>query len=108
MGVTDDIVVGIIKDRIQESDCKKGFILDGFPRTVEQAKALDQMLTSSNEHVSEVIAFNVPDEVLEERICGRWMHKASGRSYHVKYKPPKSFTSGDPTPENMIDDETGE
>merc|ERR1712046_14342 len=99
-----------IKDRITEMDCGFGFILDGFPRTLEQAKALDSMLASKNggEKVTSVIEMNVPDSVLEERICGRWIHKASGRSYHVKFAPPKSFTGGDPTPENMKDDETGE
>jgi len=106
--VSDDIVVGIIKDRIQQDDAKEGFILDGFPRTVEQARALDTMLAESGELVSRIIELNVPDGVLEERICGRWLHKGSGRSYHVKFAPPKSYTGGDPTPENMKDDETGE
>eukprot|EP00747_Dinoflagellata_sp_TGD_P185944 gnl/TRDRNA2_/TRDRNA2_42740_c1_seq1.p1 gnl/TRDRNA2_/TRDRNA2_42740_c1~~gnl/TRDRNA2_/TRDRNA2_42740_c1_seq1.p1 ORF type:complete len:304 (-),score=55.69 gnl/TRDRNA2_/TRDRNA2_42740_c1_seq1:203-1093(-) len=106
--VSDEIVIGIIKDRIAEPDCAKGFILDGFPRTQEQATALDEMLSKTNEYVSRVVELNVPDSVLEERICGRWLHKASGRSYHVKFAPPKSFTGGDPTPENMKDDETGE
>merc|ERR1719201_2602575 len=107
--VTDDIVIGIIRDRIKEPDCKDGFILDGFPRTVEQAKALDEMLATSNERVSRVIELNVPDEVLEERICGRWMHKTSGRSYHAKFAPPKSYDGSAPSSaENMLDDETGE
>merc|ERR1711937_810566 len=94
--VSDDLVVGIIKDRITEDDCKGGFILDGFPRTVEQAQMLDTML-------------EVPDEVLTERICGRWVHKASGRSYHIKFAKPKSLADGEtPTEETMLDDETGE
>jgi adenylate kinase len=92
--VSDDIVVGIIRDRILEADCKSGFILDGFPRTLEQAKALDRMLAAKGESVNNVMAFNVPDAVLEERICGRWVHKQSGRSYHVKFAPPKSMTTG--------------
>merc|ERR1712217_35741 len=78
--VSDEIVVGIIADRIKEPDCSKGFILDGFPRTLEQARALDAMLASKGEAVRKVIEFNVPDAVLTERICGRWMHKGSGRS----------------------------
>merc|ERR1712060_411332 len=106
--VSDDIVVGIIRDRIQQADAKEGFILDGFPRTVEQARALDTMLAENGELVSRIIELNVADGVLEERICGRWLHKGSGRSYHVKFAPPKSYTGGDPTPENMKDDETGE
>lgn len=81
--VSEDIVVGIIRDRIREPDCKFGFILDGFPRTIVQAKALDDMLAEEGGVVSRVIELEVPDEVLEERICGRWIHKKSGRSYHV-------------------------
>ena len=61
-----------------------GFILDGFPRTLVQAKALDKMLAEEGAAVSKVIELSVPDEILEERICGRWIHKKSGRSYHVK------------------------
>jgi len=107
--VSDDIVVGIIRDRITLADCCKGFILDGFPRTVEQAKMLDSMLENAGEKVKTVLALEVPDEVLTERICGRWVHKASGRSYHVKNKKPKSLPDGaTPTVENMLDDETGE
>ena len=82
--VSDEIVVGVIRDRIAEKDCAAGFILDGFPRTVEQANQLDAMLKAQGEGVSACIELNVPDEVLEERICGRWMHKTSGRSYHAK------------------------
>ena len=109
--VSDDIVVGIIKDRIKEPDCKHGFILDGFPRNLAQAKALDAMLAEEGASVSKVIELEVPDAVLEERICGRWIHKASGRSYHVKYAPPKSIkldSTGQPVADSMVDDETGE
>ena len=107
--VTDDLVVAIIKDRIEEKDCAGGFILDGFPRTVEQAKMLDEMLASTNEAVGYVVALDVPDAVLTERICGRWIHKASGRSYHVKFAPPKSLPDGEaPSEANMLDDETNE
>eukprot|EP00971_Amphidinium_carterae_P232359 4610805-Amphidinium_carterae.1 len=80
--VSDEIVIGIIKDRIQEPDCSQGFILDGFPRTLAQAKALDDMLAEKGERVSLILAFEVDSQVLEERICGRWMDKKSGRSYH--------------------------
>lgn len=100
--VSDDIVVGIIADRITQADCKLGFILDGFPRTVAQAQALDTMLAATGERVNKVIALEVPDEILEERICGRWIHKASGRTYHIKFNAPKV------TEPQLLDDVTGE
>merc|ERR1712217_319727 len=108
--VSDEIVIGIIQDRIKQQDCGWGFILDGFPRTLPQAKALDDMLMTGNrEKVNAVIKLNVPDEVLEERICGRWIHKASGRSYHVKFNKPKSYDGvSKPSADNMKDDKTGE
>ena len=98
--VSDDIVIGIIKDNIKTPECAKGFILDGFPRTVGQAEALEKMLKTENAgSLSAVIEFKVPDETLVERICGRLIHPASGRSYHEKFHPPK---------EHMKDDVTGE
>eukprot|EP00802_Teleaulax_amphioxeia_P027014 Tamp_28227.p1 GENE.Tamp_28227~~Tamp_28227.p1 ORF type:complete len:193 (+),score=49.42 Tamp_28227:193-771(+) len=107
--VTDEIVIGIIRDEISKPECAKGFILDGFPRTVGQAQALDTMLAANTEAVNCVMALEVPDAVLTERICGRWIHKASGRSYHVKFAPPKSLPAGaTPSADNMKDDETGE
>merc|ERR1712232_371662 len=69
---------------------------------------MDELLSKSNDRVGRVIEFNVPDEILEERICGRWIHKASGRSYHAKFNPPKSLGSASPSKETMKDDETGE
>ena len=109
--VSDEIVIGIIRDRIKEEDCKFGFILDGFPRTLGQAKALDKMLAEEGACVTKVIELEVPDSVLEERITGRWIHKKSGRSYHIKYAPPKSMKldkDGQPIAASMKDDETGE
>merc|ERR1719201_704151 len=112
--VSDEIVVGIIRDRIQEDDCVNGFVLDGFPRTIPQTKMLDQTLSESKEVVTAVVELNVPDEALEIRICGRWIHKPSGRSYHATYKPamPKSLVAAGsdakPCDDNMKDDETGE
>ena len=109
--VTDDIVVGIIRDRIAEKDCARGFILDGFPRTVEQAKKLDEMLKKRGEKVDVVVSLEIDDALLEERICGRWVHKASGRSYHVKFNPPKSLLKKKgkkAKPKRMVDDVTGE
>ena len=107
--VSDELVVSIIRDRTQAADCAGGFVLDGFPRTVEQAAMLDAMLEEGGGRVSLVLALEVPDEVLIERICGRWVHKASGRSYHVKFAQPKSLGEGEaPSEANMLDDETGE
>jgi len=109
--VSDDIVVGIIRDRIKQEDCKYGFILDGFPRTQVQAQALDAMLAEEGATVTRVVELSVPDSVLEERICGRWIHKKSGRSYHVKFAPPKGMVvggDGKPVKESMKDDVTGE
>ena len=98
--VSDDIVIGIIKDNIKMPDCSNGFILDGFPRTVGQAEELDKMLVAEKVgSIASVIEFKVPDEVLVDRICGRWIHQASGRSYHEKFAPPKL---------PGIDDVTGE
>jgi len=109
--VSDAIVIGIIRDRIKEPDCRFGFILDGFPRTLVQANALDEMLAEEGACVTKVIELNVPDDVLEERICGRWIHKSSGRSYHVKFAPPQSMVldkNGKPAKGTMKDDITGE
>ena len=107
--VSDDLVVAIIKDRIDQPDCHRGFLLDGFPRTVGQAEKLDALLAANGESVTMVLRLEVPDADLEERICGRWIHKASGRSYHAKFKPPKSLAAGaEPSAETMLDDESGE
>jgi len=101
--VSDDIVVGIIKDNIKTPECKKGFILDGFPRTTEQAKTLDSMLVSERVgKIDAVLEFKVPDEILVERICGRLIHAASGRSYHVKFAPPKVEGKDDITGEPLM------
>lgn len=108
--VTDDIVVGIITDRIKADDCVEGFMLDGFPRTLVQAAALDSMLAKTGESVKLVLALVVPDKILFPRITGRWIHKNSGRSYHVQHKMPKSFegVNDQPTAANMLDDQTNE
>jgi adenylate kinase len=106
--VSDDLVISVIKERIGIDDCDTGFILDGFPRTVAQSEMLDTMLQAAGEQVSFVIALDVPDEVLTERITGRWIHKESGRSYHTKFAPPKSLGDLEPSVETMLDDETDE
>ena len=104
--VEDALVVDIVKERIKSEDCLKGFILDGFPRTLKQARLLDEALYP--EAVSVVVALDVKDETLVERICGRWVHKGSGRSYHVKFNPPKSLQGREPSMDTMLDDETAE
>eukprot|EP00897_Mesotaenium_endlicherianum_P010997 jgi/Mesen1/9926/ME000070S09210 len=100
--VTDDLVVGIVGEAIQKTSCQKGFILDGFPRTVVQAEKLDAMLAEKGTKVDKVLNFDIPDSVLEERITGRWIHPASGRSYHTKFAPPKTPFTDDVTGEPLI------
>jgi adenylate kinase len=105
--VSDVLLTSILAERIAESDCARGFILDGFPRTVEQARQLDAMLSATGQKVAHVVALEVADAVLTERICGRT--HTSGRSYHARFVPPKSLPEGAaPTAENMRDDGTGE
>lgn len=100
--VSDDIVVGIIKDNLSRPDCSKGFILDGFPRTIGQAEKLDELLKSKGKKIDQIVELNVPDSVLVERITGRWIHKPSGRSYHTKFNPPKVAGIDDVTGEKLI------
>lgn len=83
--VPDDVVIGILKDRIAEDDCKGGFILDGFPRTVPQAEALDSMGVT----IDKVIEIYVPDEKIKQRLSGRRVCEKCGNSYHVDFKPTK-------------------
>lgn len=83
--VSDDIVIGILKDRIAKDDAKKGFILDGFPRTVAQAEALDAM----GVQIDKVIEIDVPDETICGRLSGRRVCEGCGASYHVEFKPTK-------------------
>lgn len=100
--VSDDIVVGIIADAVKKTECRNGFILDGFPRTVAQAEMLDGMLSKRGVKIDKVLNFNIPDEVLVERITGRWIHPASGRSYHDKFAPPKTAGVDDVTGEPLV------
>ncbi len=83
--VPDEIVIDILKERLQQDDCQNGFILDGFPRTVPQAEALDQM----NVRIDRVIDLEVPDEKIEARLSGRRVCESCGASYHTMYKPSK-------------------
>ena len=86
--VSDDIVNGLVEARIQEEDCKKGFILDGFPRTVAQAEALDGIMAKIKRDIEKVIALEVDDSEIIERITGRRVSKKTGKIYHIKYNPP--------------------
>ncbi|XP_020580223.1 adenylate kinase 4 [Phalaenopsis equestris] len=87
--VSDDLVVGIIDEAIKKPSCQKGFILDGFPRTVVQAEKLDDMLAKQGTKIDKVLNFAIDDAILEERITGRWIHSSTGRTYHSKFAPPK-------------------
>lgn len=86
--VPDEVVNGLVKERLKNDDCQKGFILDGFPRTVEQAITLDEILTSLGKSVEKVIALDVPNSEIVERITGRRTSIKTGKIYHLKYNPP--------------------
>ena len=87
--VPDEVVVGIVRDRLQEADCRNGFILDGFPRTVAQADALQANLVEMDKALDRVISLDVDAEALVERLTGRRTCKECGRGYHVKFDPPR-------------------
>jgi adenylate kinase len=96
--VSDDIMIQLVKARIEEPDCKSGFLLDGFPRTIPQAEALRQ----HDIHLDNVIEINVPDEELIKRLSGRRIHPGSGRIYHIAYSPPEVKDIDDVTGEPLI------
>ena len=96
--VPDDLINAMVEDRIQQPDCANGFLLDGFPRTIPQADALKD----SGVKIDFVLEFDVPDEVIVERMSGRRVHQASGRSYHIVYNPPKVEGKDDVTGEDLI------
>ncbi|XAR64423.1 Adenylate kinase [Bertholletia excelsa] len=108
--VSDDLVVGIIDEAMKKPSCQKGFILDGFPRTVVQAEKLDEMLQKQGTKIDKVLNFEIDDAILEERITGRWIHPSSGRTYHTKFAPPKVPGVDDVTGEPLIQrkDDTAE
>ncbi|KAB5525113.1 hypothetical protein DKX38_022862 [Salix brachista] len=100
--VSDDLVIGIIDEAMKKPSCQKGFILDGFPRTVVQAQKLDDMLQKQGSKIDRVLNFAIDDAILEERITGRWIHPSSGRTYHTKFGPPKAPGVDDVTGEPLI------
>ena len=87
--VPDEVTNGIVKERLAQDDTKNGFLLDGFPRTLDQAKALDTMLADLGKKIDAVIDINVPEEVLVERLTGRYMCRSCGASFHKVFKPTK-------------------
>jgi len=96
--VSDDIIIGMVKERIQEDDCSNGFLFDGFPRTIPQAEALK----SAGIQVDAVVERDVPDQEIINRMSGRRVHLGSGRTYHVIFNPPKQEGKDDVTGEPLI------
>ena len=96
--VRDDIIIGMVKERIAQDDCKNGFLFDGFPRTLAQAEAM----VEAGVDLDAVVEIDVPDSVIVDRMSGRRVHLASGRTYHVTYNPPKVEGKDDVTGEDLI------
>ena len=96
--VSDEVIVGIVVDRISEEDCKLGFLFDGYPRTIPQAEALD----SNDVNIDLVIELDVPDDVIINRMSGRRVHLPSGRNYHVDFNPPKVDGKDDISGEPLV------
>ena len=96
--VSDDIIIGLVKERLSQPDCARGFLFDGFPRTLPQADAMK----NAGVKIDCVLEINVPDAVIVERMSGRRVHPASGRTYHVKFNPPKVRGKDDVTGEPLI------
>ena len=96
--VSDEIIIGLVKDRLKQADCANGYLFDGFPRTVPQADAMKE----AGVMIDYVLEIDVPDEAIVERMSGRRTHAASGRTYHVKFNPPKVAGKDDLTGEDLI------
>ncbi len=96
--VRDDIIIGMVKERIAEPDCANGFLFDGFPRTLAQAEAM----VAAGVNLDAVVEIDVPDSAIVERMSGRRVHLPSGRTYHVKYNPPKVAGKDDETGEDLV------
>lgn len=96
--VRDDIIIGMVKERIAQDDCQNGFLFDGFPRTLAQAQAM----IDAGVDLDAVVEIDVPDEVIVNRMSGRRVHLSSGRTYHVTFNPPKTEGKDDVTGEDLI------
>lgn len=96
--VPDDLIIAMVKERLESKDCEKGYLLDGFPRTLVQAKAM----VNAGIELDHVIEIQVPDEEIIKRICGRRVHPGSGRVYHVDFQPPRVAMVDDVTGESLI------
>ena len=96
--VSDDIIIGLVKERIAQADCAKGFLFDGFPRTIPQADAMK----AAGVKLDYVLEIDVPFDAIIERMSGRRVHVSSGRTYHVKFNPPKVEGKDDETGEDLI------
>src|SRR3954465_1574335 len=96
--VSDDIIIGLVNERLKEADCRQGYLFDGFPRTIPQAEALKQAGCA----LDYVLEIDVPDEQIITRMSGRRVHPASGRSYHVKFNPPRQANKDDVTGEPLV------
>jgi adenylate kinase len=96
--VPDEVTIGMVNDRIKEADCKNGFLFDGFPRTIPQAEAMKK----AGVVLDYVVEIDVPDSAIMERMTGRRSHPASGRSYHIKFNPPKVAGKDDITGEDLV------
>ncbi|WP_136419906.1 MULTISPECIES: adenylate kinase [Oxalobacteraceae] len=96
--VSDDIIIGLVKDRLKQADCANGYLFDGFPRTIPQADAMKEAGVA----IDYVLEIDVPDEAIVERMSGRRVHQPSGRTYHVKFNPPKVAGRDDVTGEELI------
>jgi adenylate kinase len=96
--VSDDIIIGLVQERLKAPDCAKGYLFDGFPRTIPQAEAMRK----ANVPIDYVLEIDVPDADIIERMSGRRVHPASGRTYHVKFNPPKSSGKDDATGEALV------
>ena len=96
--VPDEVIIGLVSERIKEADCANGFLFDGFPRTIPQAEAMKK----AGVGIDYVVEIDVPDEAIVERMSGRRSHPASGRTYHVKFNPPKVAGKDDVTGEDLV------
>jgi adenylate kinase len=96
--VSDDIIIGLVKERIVEPDCANGFLFDGFPRTIPQAEAMK----AAGVHLDYVLEIDVPDSSIVERMSGRRVHVASGRTYHIRFNPPKVEGRDDASGDELI------